>query len=45
MSSEPFYCPVNSSLGSFEHGLSGLFAGTTPASQNSPPKDAQGASA
>jgi hypothetical protein len=45
MSTEPFYDPAQSYLGYFEHGLLGLFAGTTPASRNSQPKHAQGASA
>ena len=34
MSTEPFYDPAQSYLGYFQHGPLGLFAGTTPASQN-----------
>jgi hypothetical protein len=45
MSTEPFYDLARSYLGYFEHGPLGLFAGTIPASQNSQPKHAQGASA
>ena len=45
MSTEPFIYPGEYCLDTLEHGPSGLFAGTTPASQNSQPKYAQGASA
>jgi hypothetical protein len=34
MSMEPFYDPTQSYLGYFEHDPLGLFAGTTPTSQN-----------
>ena len=34
MSTETFYDPAQSYLGYFQHGPLGLFAGTTPASQN-----------
>jgi len=34
MSMEPLYDPAQSYVGCFEHGPLGLFAGTTPASQN-----------
>jgi hypothetical protein len=38
MSTEPFFDPAESCLDNLERGPFGIFAGTTPASQNNQPK-------
>jgi len=39
MSTEPFFDPAESCLDNPEHDPFGIFAGTTPASQNNQPKN------